>query len=555
MLITIAIPDKFGQIDANKHLLQINITLESQESLVIVGANGAGKSKFGAWIEKNNKSFPVGTIRRISAQRMLIVPDRVNVLPHSISQNVFTYGEEHSHNNHDTVIARRWNNQPTTNPLNDYQHVLQLIFSDQAKHDREYAKASRQSEVKLPQKRSISDDIIYIWNKVFRQCVIDIDHSESKVSAMSPINGVTYPGSQMSDGERVCLYLIGQCLCVPEHGILIIDEPEIHLHKAILSPLWDAIESKRSDCTFIYITHDLEFAATRTNAKKLWVKEFDGVAWKWDELQPNDDFPEEILFKVIGSRKPVLFVEGNNHSDDRKIYETFFPEHTIIPVDSCSTVIQYTKSLKRLPHLHHWNVYGIVDRDFRDENQIVGLETDNVYFLGVAEQENLFCTEEVVGFMAQLLKFEPIEDILGQVRDCIVGSFKAEIEVQAAKATHAYLERRIASALGKSRHDLTLNDLRAAVNGISQHIDLDNTYSAFHTLYNTLLSQKDWAGILMHFNSKHLLTKVSGIFKQNRREYVRLALSYLREDSATELRDSLRKYLPSLPVQEYSNRQ
>ena len=39
-----------------------------------------------------------------------------------------------------------------------------------------------------------------------------------------------YKGRDMSDGERVGLYLIAQCLCIPKNKTIIIDEPEIHLH-------------------------------------------------------------------------------------------------------------------------------------------------------------------------------------------------------------------------------------------------------------------------------------------------------------------------------------
>lgn len=51
----------------------------------------------------------------------------------------------------------------------------------------------------------------------------------------------------MSDGERVGLYLIAQCLCIPENKTIIIDEPEIHLHRSIMDRLWTAIEAERED--------------------------------------------------------------------------------------------------------------------------------------------------------------------------------------------------------------------------------------------------------------------------------------------------------------------
>ena len=38
----------------------------------------------------------------------------------------------------------------------------------------------------------------------------------------------------MSDGERAIFYFIGEVLCAKENSLIIIDEPENHLHKSIL---------------------------------------------------------------------------------------------------------------------------------------------------------------------------------------------------------------------------------------------------------------------------------------------------------------------------------
>lgn len=80
----------------------------------------------------------------------------------------------------------------------------------------------------------------------------------------------------MSDGERVTIYLLGQCLIAPNDMTIIIDEPEIHLHKSIMYRLWDKIEEFCPNKTFIYITHDLDFAASRKEATKIWVKSYFG---------------------------------------------------------------------------------------------------------------------------------------------------------------------------------------------------------------------------------------------------------------------------------------
>jgi ATPase subunit of ABC transporter with duplicated ATPase domains len=50
-----------------------NITVNDQRNIVIIGANGAGKTRMGSWIE-NNQPNPI-LIHRISAQRALSIPE------------------------------------------------------------------------------------------------------------------------------------------------------------------------------------------------------------------------------------------------------------------------------------------------------------------------------------------------------------------------------------------------------------------------------------------------------------------------------------------------
>ncbi|WP_302233705.1 AAA family ATPase [uncultured Adlercreutzia sp.] len=106
----------------------------------------------------------------------------------------------------------------------------------------------------------------------------------------------------MSDGERSVLYLAAQVLCVPENKTLIIDEPEVHLHPSLMGRLWRALESARPDCLFVFITHDVQFAALHKDSPRIWVKSFDGANWDWDFI-PNSDLPEQLLLELLGNRK------------------------------------------------------------------------------------------------------------------------------------------------------------------------------------------------------------------------------------------------------------
>lgn len=100
-----------------------------------------------------------------------------------------------------------------------------------------------------------------------------------------------------------------------ESSLIIVDEPEMHLHKAILNKLWDILEEKRKDCMFIYLTHDIDFASTRI-ANKRWLKSYSsstsGIFENWEiESIADSEIPEALLMKILGSRKRYYFARAN----------------------------------------------------------------------------------------------------------------------------------------------------------------------------------------------------------------------------------------------------
>ena len=56
-----------------------------------------------------------------------------------------------------------------------------------------------------------------------------------------------------------CLYLAARVLTA-EPGILVIDEPELHMHRKLaITDYWNKLEEMRGDIRFVYITHELHF--------------------------------------------------------------------------------------------------------------------------------------------------------------------------------------------------------------------------------------------------------------------------------------------------------
>lgn len=235
-----------------------------------------------------------------------------------------------------------------------------------------------------------------------------ITHRKLKICAgkieVESIEGIseTYNGNLMSDGERAIFHFIAEVVSAEENSLIIIDEPENHLHNSILERLWNEIESARQDCVYLYITHNLDFARTRNNTQIVWIKNMiDKQKWDYALLDSNE-FSDDLLLEILGNRQGILFVEGTqDKSIDRKLYSRLFPKYSIMPLEGCASVIQATKAYNKLPMLHYKTIKGIVDRDRRTEEEIGSLLKEKIYVPLVAEIENLFLIPKVIELVAK----------------------------------------------------------------------------------------------------------------------------------------------------------
>ena len=308
--------------------------VETLQSLLFIGANGSGKTRLGSWVEINSPQKNL--VHRISAQKSLALPD--STTPQSIDQAEkdllfgnpqWTYQQK----------SNKWGNKPATKFQNDYQKLMVYLFSDETEENAKFKRECKTSGERVEPPVTKIDQVKELWEEILphRELIIGGLRIQTCVKGQED---KIYNSSEMSDGERVIFYLIGQCLAAPKDGIIVIDEPELHLHKSIQAPLWDAIEKLREDCLFVYLTHDVDFAAAKSAAEMVWLKSFDGASWEWELIDQDENLPDELLIEVLGSRKPVVFVEGENGSYDVSLYRELLPEFLVIPRGSCTQVIQ-----------------------------------------------------------------------------------------------------------------------------------------------------------------------------------------------------------------------
>lgn len=488
------------------------ITMKIQKNMVIIGANGSGKSRFGSKLEQiNNPS------KRISAQRYLQLNEVV---------------QKQDYDTADTQLRSSYKNQSPIQPQNDFQQVLISLFAEESRrNEKVIGHIQTSGEIKkadLP--KSVKEEVMEIWNFVFPNRLLKLEKDRVRAAH----EGSEFSGAEMSDGEKVSLYLISQILLAEKNCVLIIDEPELHLHKALMVRLWNKLEERRSDCAFIYITHDLDFAVSKPANKIIWIKSFNDGHWEWSEIDPNEIIPENLFLEILGSRKPVLFVEGEKGSLDIQIYQSYYEDYTVVPRGSCDKVIESVKGLKSNPELHGHKVYGLIDRDFRPDAQITVLQADGVHCVVLNEVENVLLLPEVINVVCtHLLKTEKKEAVIQQIRDL----YEADRDRIAFSSSKYQIQRLLNEKFGAVRTKEEYETFKSKIIA-----DMDSCFSS------ASLPEKnsDIIDILKVYPNKGLTKQVQGHLELNKNGYKNLVVGLLVSEKRAELVAALGKYLPKI---------
>jgi len=519
-------------------------------SVVIVGANGSGKSQLGAWIEENHP--PQVETHRVAAQRSLVFQKRTPLVSTEQARSYLINGNDRAGDK----IQDRWKGEPTSHPLDDFDHLLSFLFADESDRDRKFVQTCRgQCDAPAPEE-SIKETLERIWNDLMPQ--IEMRFEKNIVMAKST-SGEDYFGIGMSDGERVALYLIGQSLCAPENAIVIIDEPEIHLHRAVLVQLWDLVEAARRDCMFVYITHDLDFAASRTDAKKIWTQSFDGKNWRWEHVPEYEKFPRELILQIIGTQKPILFVEGTPGSDDSKLYRTIYHKHSIIPRGSCHDVIESTRAIRQETGFSKSVAFGLIDRDYRTEKELAALKRNGVYSTPVSEVENVFCMSEVVRAAAKHMEKNPNE-VFENVKNRVLNEFEKDLDHQIAARVRKEIHFRLSSFDNKIAS--TLDELIGSMAEFVASVVPAEIYDRNAERLRKICSTKDYKAAIRDFNRKGLHKQIAPLLGMQPKDFPNWLAETLKKlheeaDNDTEpsdagtppsLLEEIREVFPDIPM-------
>lgn len=404
----------------------------STKVLVVIGTNGAGKSSFGKCLLEK---YPEKA-EKISGLHALFL--------HNGEERLFeNIGEGFAHLQ--SLIKERL----LVPRLSDYEKLVLQLLWDEFELSANFKEAYKRDPNVTPPITKI-DRIQRIWEKMFPHN--RLVRKAGFIELMSTYKGAeSYAAGRMSDSEKLVFYLIGTILQARENALLIIEEPETLLHNSIKTYLWDELEKLRTDCTFVYLTHDIDFAASRSDSERVWIRSFnaDEMVWDYQIIERNESFPEGLYLEILGSRKPILFIEGNDsNSIDSRLYPLIFTDYLVKPMGGCQKVIETTKAFSQLKDFHMLESMGIVDRDRRTKGEIDYLRTQHIFVPNVAEVENLLMLEPVIKTVARrLMKNE--EEVFEQVKENVVHLFEKDLDAQVILHAKHLVRKRLETSMDR----------------------------------------------------------------------------------------------------------
>jgi ABC-type lipoprotein export system ATPase subunit len=364
----------------------LNFQVKAGEIVFVLGANGTGKSSlmhqfFAAHRQKS---------RRISAHRQTWFDS--NAIQITGRQR----RDQQTNLQHwDADPSSRWRDQYSGARAN--LAIYDLLDAENVRA-RKITAAVDEDNLALAKTLSKEDAPIKIINELLRLSALPIEISvqQSEQVFASKNGSAPYSVAELSDGERNALLIAADVLTGPPGSLFIIDEPERHLHRSIISPLLTLLFERRNDCAFIVSTHDVLLPIDNPSARTLLLRSCTYAGsnsirgWDADLVVTPDEIDDTLKKDILGSRRNLLFVEGEEHSLDKPIYSLLFPTASVIAKQSCRDVDHAVTGIRDSGELHWLRAFGIVDSDNRDPTEINKLKSRGVYAVPAVSVEAIY---------------------------------------------------------------------------------------------------------------------------------------------------------------------
>jgi hypothetical protein len=208
----------------------------------------------------------------------------------------------------------------------------------------------------------------------------------------------------LSDGQKQTL-LFGVLLLTSatDNFICLVDEPEAHLNEARAIEFWEKIERQFPKAVFLYATHSVAFA-TRPTIDRQFLISMDGAI---TPIERDQAISAPIVRTIVGARVQLLRNTGSpifcEDNLSKMILEDIFEDQDvdIVPLNNCQSVQAAVngESLWGTIRTEGANFCGVIDRDTRDDDEVLALEGRGIFCFPLYEAESLLTDVDIARWM------------------------------------------------------------------------------------------------------------------------------------------------------------
>ena len=492
--------------DKNITLFDMETILRSiitkEQSTIIVGQNGAGKSEL------------LKKLRETKLQNCFVIPANKNLF---IEQyfNSLKYIEQND------IIREVQSQNFKKSGYNDGKELFSSLVNFYISEH-----SQRKTDGKRPEQSQL-DKVEEIWNKIFPEIEF-FTHSGKRTLEFSKNKSEKYSFNQLSDGERSVLFYLLIVVLIPEKSLIIIDEPETHLNIALCNKLWDYLLEEKDDVN-------------------------DDKNNKFIRIEKNDILPKDLIVSLLGSKKEkILFCEGKDNDGKTKEYDykmynlLYSDEYFVKPVEGHLSVIEYTKAyneLKEKLEINSKEAYGIIDRDCLNSEEVQKLRSKNIIVLPTNEIEMLILHQKILEYYLQphhenkevkhkIEEFkEAFKNKLLERKDTIIANYVR------SKCNKIFENRRI-------ENFKSISEIENSKNKIFEEMDVKKFWEEQEVELEKIISENNYRGMLRVCSLKNEIIrtpKVGGIIDRDYEKYPMKCLNVIKRNK--ELQNIIRKYI------------
>lgn len=490
---------------------------------VILGANGAGKSKFLTELKDSVSALTNGAKAvYIEGGRTITIKD-VLQLDHT---NVKQFDRMES------ALAHYTNKRATSLADRLFDALVVLDKRDtqvKSQHSDAVAEWSKGGHVgACPQRaQPPMDHLFELFNEIFPQITLTYDSHSRRLAAKK--GGESYGPSSLSDGEKQVFSILADLIELDEtHKLIVADEPELNLHPELAERLWTLIENEFPEKTFIYATHSINFAL-RQNVQKVYILSSDSA--NIAEFTGLDSLPRAEVAAFLGglpgilSANRVLVTEGHEKSFDAIFYRWLLSDNKIeiYPGGGCTDVASIVGKAGLWDKIStRISLHGVIDADFRDDEYLASLASSSIHMLQLHEAESYLCVPEIVCAIASRIGSQEVLLTPDVVTTHILDLLQRDLLIIAAKRVFARSRIALAVSVEKkllaatATRDQMVDAIRGAADTeiakAASTISAPQVEAAFDAevaKLRSIVDAGDAVGALRYLPSKELLNSLA----------------------------------------------